>query len=326
MAEIPISDQMDPTIAAMDRVIEAKNNTRKTGGVNLGMSMIGDECERKIWLTHRWATENWIAAATQRIFDDGYAGEDLMAERLRLVHGIDLLTQDPETGRQWKISDFAGHFQGRLDGKIGGLLHNPDWWHVWEHKQVNEKTFNQLRKAIKDVGEENALKKWKPVYYAQACLYMHYTGIKHHYMTVTTAGGRDVITVVTQPDEQQAETMKARAKRVLTTPYPLAKISDKADYFLCRFCDHAGVCHGVDIAEKNCRTCLHSTPDLENGGWKCERLNKTLSIDEQRAGCPKHLFIPDLVPGEQIDAGADWVKYRMNDGRTFVNQEGADGD
>jgi hypothetical protein len=36
--------------------------------------------------------------------------------------------------------------------------------------------------------------------------------------------------------------------------------------------------------------------------------------DAQQAGCAMHLYIPDLVPGEQIDAGEDWVSYRLRDG------------
>ena len=40
---------------------------------------------------------------------------------------------------------------------------------------------------------------------------------------------------------------------------------------------------------------------------------------EQRAACERHLFIPDLVPGEVIDAGEDFVTYRMSDGTTWKN-------
>jgi hypothetical protein len=39
----------------------------------------------------------------------------------------------------------------------------------------------------------------------------------------------------------------------------------------------------------------------------------------QRRACPKHLFIPDLVPGEVTDAGDDHVVYRMTDGSSWVN-------
>jgi hypothetical protein len=44
-----------------------------------------------------------------------------------------------------------------------------------------------------------------------------------------------------------------------------------------------------------------------------------LSPAEQRAACGRHLFIPDLVPGEVIDAGEDIVTYRMNDDASWSN-------
>jgi len=44
-----------------------------------------------------------------------------------------------------------------------------------------------------------------------------------------------------------------------------------------------------------------------------------LSALEQRAACMRHLFIPDLVPGEVIDAEDDVVTYRMADGSTWAN-------
>ena len=42
---------------------------------------------------------------------------------------------------------------------------------------------------------------------------------------------------------------------------------------------------------------------------------------DQQAGCLNHLFIPALVPGEQIDADpeAETVSYRMADGSVWVD-------
>ena len=42
-----------------------------------------------------------------------------------------------------------------------------------------------------------------------------------------------------------------------------------------------------------------------------------LARREQEAGCAAHLYIPDLVPGEQVDAGEDWVSYRLPDGSAW---------
>lgn len=44
-----------------------------------------------------------------------------------------------------------------------------------------------------------------------------------------------------------------------------------------------------------------------------------LARDAQRVACPRHLVIPDLVPGEVTDAGEDFVAYRMADGSTWLN-------
>ena len=60
------------------------------------------------------------------------------------------------------------------------------------------------------------------------------------------------------------------------------------------------------------RTCLHATPI--DGGWQCARHNKSLSEVDQRTACERHLYLPALIPGEQADAGEDWVEYVFPDG------------
>ena len=47
------------------------------------------------------------------------------------------------------------------------------------------------------------------------------------------------------------------------------------------------------------------------------RHQAALSRRDQDAGCAAHLYIPDLVPGEQVDAGEDWVGYRLADGTAW---------
>ena len=66
-----------------------------------------------------------------------------------------------------------------------------------------------------------------------------------------------------------------------------------------------------------CRSCLHATP--VDGGWHCVRHDRMLAPAEQRAACGRHLFIPDLIPGEITDASDDVVTYRMADGSTWTN-------
>jgi hypothetical protein len=42
-----------------------------------------------------------------------------------------------------------------------------------------------------------------------------------------------------------------------------------------------------------------------------------LTEADQRAACAMHLFIPSLVPGQQVDAGEDWVEYEFASGNRW---------
>jgi hypothetical protein len=108
----------------------------------------------------------------------------------------------------------------------------------------------------------------------------------------------------------------AKAERIINAQRPPSKLSTDPSYFICRFCDHAPVCHDGARPPRSCRTCLHSTP-VEDGKWSCDRTELELTRSVQEAGCLLHLFIPDLVAGEQIDAGDDWVSYRLRSGEEW---------
>lgn len=60
---------------------------------------------------------------------------------------------------------------------------------------------------------------------------------------------------------------------------------------------------------------------IGNAAWSCARRAKPLGLDEQRDGCPSHLFIPALVPGELIDADdeAETVTYQLRDGSMWID-------
>ena len=118
-------------------------------------------------------------------------------------------------------------------------------------------------------------------------------------------------------DSDTGERLLEKARRIIFAQHPPERISGDPAWFECRFCDHHGLCHGEDAAAITCRSCLHSTP-IE-GGWHCARHDRLLDPADQRRACPRHLFIPDLVPGEVTDAGEDFVSYRMRDGSAWTN-------
>lgn len=310
----------DPTLEAADRALEAKENGRPPRSY-LGMSGIGHPCARKVWFDWRWVSTARHNAETLKRFADGHHGEDVQAARLRMVRGVTLLTIDPATGRQFGHTDHNSHFRGHMDGAILGLLQAPKTWHVWEHKQVGEKKQASLIKLKAERGEKNALSAWDTTYYSQACLYMHYSGMTRHYLTCSTPGGRSTVSVRTDADETTALKLIAKAERIIASKNPPERISQDPSWYECRWCDHNEVCFGKSMPQRNCRTCLRSTP-VAAGAWHCAKYDDLIPFDAQMRGCDWQLFIPELLADrEQIDVvgDLDGVIYRLKDGSTWAD-------
>lgn len=309
MAQIP--EHTDPTLAAVDVAIEEAQDRKHRP--YLGMSGIGHPCERKCWYDFRWATPINHEALTLKLFDDGNRGEDVQAERLRMVAGLELHTHTDD-GRQFGFEDIGGHFRGNMDGAIHGLVQAPKTWHVWEHKQSSEKKQAELSRLKADKGEKDALAAWNEIYYAQAVLYMEYSGMTRHYLTCATPGGRHTISVRTNANKAEAAKLKDKARRVIFAAEPPLKLSERPDWYQCQWCDHKSICHYDRLPRIVCRTCAHVTP-CEDGTWHCAMHSQVLSEQTQRVGCGDHLYIPALVSyGEMVDADSaarcQWVRYR----------------
>jgi len=332
MAALP-EIHKDPTLEAVHAAYQGWA-AMESDRPYLGMSGIGHPCLRKHWYDFRWCSKQAWEAATLYRFDDGHRSEDIMAERLRLVDGLELQTLDPATGRQIGFRDHGGHFRGHADGIIHGLLQAPRTPHVWEHKSVNEAKFRKLIKLTEERGEKRALETWDNTYYVQGQLYMHYSGLKRHYLTCATPGTRDVTSVRTNYNSVVAKAFIERAGRVIQADTPPERVSGDPSFWLCKWCHHAELCHGDRVARVNCRTCLHATPviDGQDGTWRCDRLQQDLPVEVQRKSgcdkrpCPHHRFIPQLVPFAEVHDASEadnWVEYRnKTDGRLFVNGQG----
>lgn len=326
MAAIPLELQRDPTLAAMDAEVERIAAGDKPR-LYLGASIIGTECERRLWYGFRWAAVEQFDAATLYRFDDGHRTEDVLANRLRLVPGLELHTVDPATSRQFGVEDFGGHFRGHLDGAVLGLRQAPKTWHVWEAKAVNDEKLAKLTKLKAEVGEKQALAAWDPVYFAQAIVYMHYTGMTRHYLTATSPGGRVTEGVRTNVDSLAAAQLRAKAERIIFAGEPRPKISNDPAWFQCKWCPAHKVCHGGALPPVTCRTCAHATPERD-GSWSCAILRRALTAGEQRQACPQHRYIPALVSFATVsdaDPTANWIEYRTEDGRVFRNGDPANG-
>lgn len=276
---------------------------------HLGASLIGKECERALWYDFRWVTRPQHTGRILRLFETGQLEEARIVRNLRRT-GATVLDVDPETGRQWRVEAHGGHFAGSLDAVAIGLLEAPKTWHVVEFKTHSAQSFAELKR--------DGVQRSKPRHWAQMQVYLHLTGITRA-MYVAVRKDTDEVYIERLPaDCAEGARLLAKAERVTSAQHPPPRISDDPSWWQCRLCEHHALCHDGEPAEITCRSCLHCTP-IE-GGWHCARWNWRLSSVEQRRACERHLYIPDLVPGEVLDTGEDSVVYRMREsGAVWVN-------
>jgi hypothetical protein len=146
MAKLDYNPLIDPTLEAMNKAMELKQQLEKPRNY-LGASEIGHDCQRYLFYSFRNACKKTISAKGLKAIQDGYDQEAKTIERLRDLPFIQLVNDDGE-GNQIGFKALLDHFCGHCDGMILGLLQAPKTWHVFEHKSVNEKKFNELKKII----------------------------------------------------------------------------------------------------------------------------------------------------------------------------------
>lgn len=295
-----------PTLSAIYAAYEARQGDGFRD--HLGASIIGKSCDRALWYDFRWVTPSRFDGRLLRLFETGHLEEARLVRDLRAT-GATVLDVDPETGRQFRVTAHGGHFGGSLDAVAYGVREAPNTWHVVEFKTHATRSFAEL--AAKGVVVA------KPQHAAQMQIYMALMGLTRA-LYLAVCKNTDALHVERiEADATEAQRLLDKAGRIIAAPRPLTRLSDDPAWFQCRMCSHHAVCHQAANAAINCRTCLHATP--VEGGWHCARHDRSLDAAMQRAGCPKHLFVPDLVPGEVTDAGDDFVVYRLKDGTTWVN-------
>lgn len=323
MVALPISTT-SPTIAAIDAAIVG--NAHRGFDLVIRGSSLGHKCERHLWYKFRWAHDpEEFDGKKLRIFDTGNVEEDRMVDWLRRA-GVTVEAVDPETGQQWEVSALDGHLKGHADGKAQGIMEAPVTAHLLECKTHNDKSFRQLKSlGLRPAAPSEGA---KPEHVAQMQIYMHLLGLTRAFYLAKNKNDDELYAERVPYNPAHAAALMAKAERILAAARPLDRISDDPEYFICKSyrCPSYGVCHGSDFALRNCRTCLHSTPAMGGDAlWWCERDGRSLSLQDQEAGCGSHLFIPELVPGEQVDVGADGesVSYWLTDGSEWIDGRAA---
>jgi len=312
MAALP-----EPKHATVHKIFDARARTADDEHrPHLGASIIGRKCERRLWLTFRWARAEKFPGRVLRLFERGQMEESRWWADLRRI-GVQVHEFDP-AGNQWRIAFAGGHGGGSMDAAVVGVPEAPKTWHVAEVKTHNAKSFADL--------EKKGVKASKPEHWAQMQVYMERTGMDRALYCATNKDTDDLYTERVEHDPVEAKRLIARAERIVNAPEPPLRISADPSWYECKLCHFAPLCHGNELPGVNCRTCAHSTPVVVDGAdhglWDCAAHGRQeIPVQWQRSGCDKHRYIPAFLEkvAQQCDVRGDDVVYRTPEGQEFVN-------
>lgn len=331
MTALPQSATELKTVTAMRSWWE-----QKLGRVSrrLGASQIGQECERRLWYSFRWASKGeGFDGRMLRLFDRGHREEAVFIAELRGI-GAQVHDINPQTGEQYEFTACGGHFVAKIDGAALNLPDAPKTWHVVGFKTSNEEGYAKVAGSKKDrkARELNPshpytgkpIKESKPEHYAQNQVEMRLADLTRTLYLMVNKDTDEVYGERFREDKAAQDALMAKAERVIFSAEPGPGISKDPAFFKCKMCPAAAVCHGQQLAEVSCRTCLHATPEKDGDGrWSCaKRAIPSLSLADQQAACCDHLFIPALVTYGTLDDANEqegWVSYVAPDGFRFRN-------
>ena len=266
----------------VERIYKHYEQENRQTRSHLGASELGSECERKLWLNFRWHYDADFSGRMLRLFETGSLAEQRFIDNLYSI-GVTVKALDEVTGSQHRVSALSGHFGGSLDAVAYNIdPEDPSRLYILEFKTHNDKSFTSLQKQ--GVAESHYQ------HYAQLQIYMGLSGIEQSVCHAENKNTDELYEEIVYLNKDVFDTLMAKARRVIQSQTPPAKINDNPAYFKCKMCPAFDVCHGGKQPNKNCRTCKHSEP-TSNGLWMCRKKNQTLTVQDQQAGCEQHEYI-----------------------------------
>jgi len=256
----------------------------------LGCSIAGYRCERRIWLTFRWAIQERFTGRTLRMFRRGREEERLVLEDLRAIGCVITDCQ--------KEVVLTPHIKGHVDGIItSGLPGHENEQFILEIKTFSSNAFTQLmRKGVKAAHYEH---------WVQMQLYMLASRIpKALYFAVCKDDDR-LYTEIVQLDTERAQAILAKLDRLTMETRLPPPISRDPTWWECKGCPAYSFCHEkAPITAYNCRTCTYGAPahtGLIATPWKCQYepvSPQELTVQQQRQGCECHTLLTELTDRE----------------------------
>jgi len=260
-----IPEPINTTASLINAYHEAQPNFPRR---HLGASLIGQSCSRKVWYTFRWYADAGFDGRMLRLFRRGQMEEETVVKDLEAI-GCTV------TDRQKRVS-FGGFFSGSIDGIVQGLPEAPAKPHLLEIKTHNKKSFDDL--------EKNGVKKSKPEHYQQMQVYMAGLEIDRALYFAVCKDDDRIYTERVKLDLGVANDLIRKAHDISMSETPPPRISERPDWYECKWCPIHAVCHQGAEPKRSCRSCAFGEP-RKDGTWYCRRFCDTIPKDTEPVGC-----------------------------------------
>lgn len=256
----------------------------KSHRTHLGCSVIGKDCDRSIWYSSRWVKDIKFSGRMNLLFNTGQLYEARFCALLDSI-GIEVLQNDPETGKQFGVMAHNGHFAGSGDGIAIGVPDVPKGEKcLLEMKTHGDSSFKKLVKQ----GVVLA----KPEHHIQMQMYLHLMGLKYALYISCNKNTDDLHIEVIEYNKYIALHYLERAEEIIFADSPPKRIADSPVAKECQWCDFVDICHRADYSQvdRNCRSCGWSYPsqhENEQGQWICGKHLCVIPKENALFGCSK---------------------------------------
>ncbi len=290
------------------RALMAQARKREEGRrPRLDPAMAAQPCMRLAWNVLRWIGPAWADPIGRWPFPAGASDEnELLAHVAAVVaefHAAD------EAGKPLEAVSKSGHIAMRVQAVARGFKEAPAAWHIVMAEFYAAEQFGLVRDRGCQKGDGER--------FAMAQFAMSKLGVGRAMLIGASMDGNEIFTERLSLDGLASEA-EASLEAVVAADKPPAKIGD-ALHATCRECGCVKTCHGDIVPTFSCRSCVW-VQAVAGAAWTCGKHRKKLSADEQAAGCPDHLYIPETINGAQcIATDKEWVRYRKADGTEFEN-------
>lgn len=241
----------------------------------LGMSEVGNPCDRFLWLKFRRFSKIPMENRIYLLFRFGDKVEELVCTYLRAAgYKLESAWPDPQAA----YSALGGILHGHSDG----IIYIPEGKALLEVKSANRKRFQSFTLGGIRATDEK--------YYWQCQLYMGFGGLDRALFVILNKDDSSIYTEIVPFNKTDFEWQVARVRNICTSPiWPEAK--DLPECGKCDFRLHCKTTEAIQT-EHNCMTCSFLDVRIGNEATlHCRHLAHQLQIHHPEMSCHEYSWV-----------------------------------